>query len=425
MTQLTYNVIEIFTSEQARWRGVPLYDAIVRVVARQKSAARCIVTRGVAGCFENGELASHRVLDLSHNMPLKIEIILPAPELAGVLSEVENMVQDGIVLVEESLIRIHRTGGGLLPRGLLVRDVMTSAPVSVTVDTELPAVISLLVRSEFDGVPVVDAHSRLVGMVTEDKVTEKVGLRARPRILASLSQGSSPEADRAKELLPPGSEALRARDVMDARLVTVRAEEALVDAVRRMVKEGIKRLPVVDDRQHLLGVLSRIDVLRVASAGQHRREVLKRYGASVPGSVPVSRALLLEVPTVSPGTGASEVMNLIDNPAERVVVLDEQGRLQGVISDRDVLPLLDPKRAAEMGRLTAASLMRKVSTIAQHATVDEALSWMVEHRRKYLPVVDEEGKYLGLLSRTELLRVLLPEAGQGGESADHRAGASA
>ena len=71
---MTYKTVVIFTSEEARWHGSPLYEAIVRVIAHEKSASRCIVTRGVAGCFENGEVASHRVLDISHNMPLKIEI---------------------------------------------------------------------------------------------------------------------------------------------------------------------------------------------------------------------------------------------------------------------------------------------------------------------------------------------------------------
>jgi PII-like signaling protein len=111
MAGLTYKVIEIFTSEGAHWKGSPLYEAIVRAVAREKSGARCLVTRAICGCYENGEVASHRVLDLSYNMPVKIEIILPAPELERILSRVEEMVTDGIVIVEHKEIRLHREVG--------------------------------------------------------------------------------------------------------------------------------------------------------------------------------------------------------------------------------------------------------------------------------------------------------------------------
>ena len=80
------------------------------MVAHEHSAARCIVTRGVAGCFENGEVASHRVLDISYNMPIKIEIILPPQELERGLPDIEEMVRDGIVMVKEREISLHRSG---------------------------------------------------------------------------------------------------------------------------------------------------------------------------------------------------------------------------------------------------------------------------------------------------------------------------
>ena len=109
MGELIYSVIEIFTSEEARWHGSPLYDALVRMVSKENSFARCIVSKGIAGCYEDGEVASHRVLDLSYNMPLKIEIVLPASEVERILVHVDEMVSDGIVVGENVEIRVHRT----------------------------------------------------------------------------------------------------------------------------------------------------------------------------------------------------------------------------------------------------------------------------------------------------------------------------
>ena len=82
---LKYHVIEIFTSEEARYKGRPLYLAVLEHVRGLKIAARGIVTKAVAGCYENGEIATHGIEVLSFNMPLKIEIIMPAPELEIVL----------------------------------------------------------------------------------------------------------------------------------------------------------------------------------------------------------------------------------------------------------------------------------------------------------------------------------------------------
>ncbi len=410
MGGMTYNIIEIFTSEEARWHGSPLYEAIVRVVAREKSAARCIVTRGVAGCFENGEIASHRVLDISYNMPIKIEIILPPPELERVFPRIEEMVTDGIVVVEESEIRVHRTTGGLLPRSVRVRDVMTASPVSVGPEDGLWEVVSVLVSSEFDSVPVTDNKGRLLGMISQEHLVEKTGLHAIPGLLAALAQGapaSTPEAG----LFPPDSAGMTAQEVMTPSGETIGEDDLLLDAVRTMTKGNLKRLPVLDTEKRLVGMLSRIDVLRLASAGTSRLQALRGYGAGVRGSTPVAQANLLDVPRVSPTTPARQVLDALDKVGRRAVVLDESGVPLGVISDRDLLPLLDPKSKHKIDDLTAGDLMRTVPTIAQSESVEQALRWMVENRRQRLPVVDDGGRYVGMLSREELLSILAPAAG--------------
>jgi PII-like signaling protein len=48
---LHYKAIEIFTSEQSRGGTQPVVDAVIQYVQGLKIAARCIVTRGIAGCY--------------------------------------------------------------------------------------------------------------------------------------------------------------------------------------------------------------------------------------------------------------------------------------------------------------------------------------------------------------------------------------
>jgi len=121
---LQYRKIEIYTSEQARWEGRPLYDAMVQFVHDLKIAARCLVTRGIEGSYENGEIATGRLEVLSYNMPLRITIVVPGVEAEKVLSKVEGMDLDGIVVVEDLNVISHKTHGLLIPKATKVRDIM-------------------------------------------------------------------------------------------------------------------------------------------------------------------------------------------------------------------------------------------------------------------------------------------------------------
>ncbi len=123
-----YKIIEIFTSEAIRWKGKPLSDAIVEHVKGKKIAARCMVTRAIEGCYENGDIASTRLEILSMNMPLRITIVLPAAEAESILPQIEEMVSDGIVAVQEIQVLSHKTERQLIPKHIRVKDVMTASP---------------------------------------------------------------------------------------------------------------------------------------------------------------------------------------------------------------------------------------------------------------------------------------------------------
>ena len=96
-----YTVVEIFTSEKAKWEGRPIDQAVVEHVRSFKLAARCLVTRGTDGCYENGEVATRRIELLSYNMPVRITIVLPSAEMDRVLPGLDAMVSDGVVAVQD------------------------------------------------------------------------------------------------------------------------------------------------------------------------------------------------------------------------------------------------------------------------------------------------------------------------------------
>ena len=234
-----YKKIEIFTSEEVRWQGQPLYDAIVQFVHDLKIAARCLVTRGIEGSYESGEIATGRLEVLSYNMPVRITIIVPAVESERILSKAEEMVTDGIVAVQDLRVISHKTRGLLIPRDTRVRDIMTPAPKKVNLDTSLAEVARLLLSSTFTGLPVVDQENRPVGVISQGDLIYKAGM---PMRLGLLAESDREKVSAILEALAPR----QAKEVMTQPAVTIEQDKLVTEAVNLMLKKQVKRLPVVD-----------------------------------------------------------------------------------------------------------------------------------------------------------------------------------
>ncbi len=137
-----------------------------------------------------------------------------------------------------------------------VQDVMTTDVVTVGVDTGYKEIVDVLTDRHISAAPVVDDEGRVVGVVSEADLLHKIeylGDDDERRVFISRRRRQA----RAKAHGPV------ARDLMSTPAVTVRPDTPLVEAARRMDDERVKRLPVVDDRGRLVGIVSRSDLLRV------------------------------------------------------------------------------------------------------------------------------------------------------------------
>ena len=141
---------------------------------------------------------------------------------------------------------------------MMVRDVMTSPAVTVTPETPFAGIVTMLLDHDISGVPVVDEHQRLVGIVTEaDLVTKQAyGYRRRRALglVADHLRGRDPSWVRKAGGLTAGELMTRHPDV-------VGPDDELALAARRMLEGRHKRLAVVSNGK-LVGVVSRHDLLR-------------------------------------------------------------------------------------------------------------------------------------------------------------------
>jgi CBS-domain-containing membrane protein len=414
---LQYKKVEIFTSEEARWEGRPLYAAVVQYVHDLKIAARCLVTRGIEGSYESGEIATGRLEVLSTNLPVRITIIVPAGEAQQILSKMEMMVADGIVAVQDLQVISHKTHGLLIPKHTRVRDIMTLHPKRVTPDTPLDEVARLLLSSTFTGVPVVDQEERPVGVISQGDLIYKAGL---PMRLGLLSASHQDKVSLVLKNLAPK----KAREVMNHPAVTIDQDRLVTEAVGLMLKKQVKGLPVTDAEGKLAGILSRVDVFHAIVRECPDWQAFQDQQVTVEQRF-VSDIMRRDTATVLPDTPIEEVLHLIDRTdLQRVAVVDREGRLLGLISDRDLLGaftdrttglwnyLVSKLASADAGRLredlraqTAGEVMNtQIVTVKEDASINEAIRLMLDKAIKRLPVVDEEGKFKGMISREALLR---------------------
>ncbi|MET3983024.1 CBS domain-containing protein [Streptomyces sp. PvR034] len=136
-----------------------------------------------------------------------------------------------------------------------VGDLMTDEVVSVVTSTSFKDVAKLLAQHDISGLPVLDDEDRVLGVVSE---SDLIGREGADHPLVS----DAPAAARGAATFP--SEVIfTAGGVMSAPAVTVHADETATGAARLMARRGVERLPVVDDEDRLVGIVTRRDLLRL------------------------------------------------------------------------------------------------------------------------------------------------------------------
>ena len=112
-----------------------------------------------------------------------------------------------------------------------------------------------------------------------------------------------------------------------------------------------------------------------------------------------------EVASVTPDSSVEKaIRTMLECRVGAVAVVDENRRVAGIFTERDVL-----RRIALSGRSLAETQVRDVMTTpVEMATLDttpgQALATMVEFHYRHLPIVDDEGKLLGILSIRDVLQ---------------------
>ncbi|PYO97910.1 MAG: hypothetical protein DMD60_05470 [Gemmatimonadetes bacterium] len=102
-------LMRIFIGESDKYQGKPLYEALLEKL-RHKGFAGATVLRGVAGFGASSVVHTDKVLRLSLDLPLIIEVVETEETIQSILPDLDEMIGGGLITLERARVILYRPG---------------------------------------------------------------------------------------------------------------------------------------------------------------------------------------------------------------------------------------------------------------------------------------------------------------------------
>ncbi len=274
-----------------------------------------------------------------------------------------------------------------------VKDIMTENVVYAEVPGSSSEALELLLKHNISGIPVVKRGTKeLVGIVTRSDFAR------------------NPEE---------GQLAL----LMTREVHTTTPDEEIKNVARAFLEKNFRRMPVVSD-SNLVGIITVSDIVWRAIARMNITEPVEKY-------------MQTKVTTVweeTPLKVAYEIMRLSGERA--LPVLDDDGRMVGIIGDTDLLKVFEITESTHKSELSGGTegdrwgwdsknviyitkkrlelpdkpvkdvMVRDVVTVTKRTSVSECAKRMARKRIEQIPVINAEGDLIGMVKDIDLLKAM-------------------
>jgi PII-like signaling protein len=101
-------LLRIFIGESDKYEGKPLYEWLV-IKAKEQGLAGATVLRGLMGFGANSRIHTTKILRLSMDLPIVVEIVDTPEKIKKFLSFIESVVTEGLVTLEKAQVHIYRS----------------------------------------------------------------------------------------------------------------------------------------------------------------------------------------------------------------------------------------------------------------------------------------------------------------------------
>ncbi len=103
------HLLRIFIGESDKYDGMPLYEWIVKK-AREFHLAGATVLRGIEGFGAHSRIHTSKILRLSEDLPIVIEIVDTLDKIEGFIPVIDDAIKEGLATIEKVAIRFYRFG---------------------------------------------------------------------------------------------------------------------------------------------------------------------------------------------------------------------------------------------------------------------------------------------------------------------------
>ena len=180
--------------------------------------------------------------------------------------------------------------------------------------------------------------------------------------------------------------------VMSSPVTTVPLTESFHTAWPRMLEQGLRHLAVVDEHNHLVGVITETDARQ-----QLGQSLLAGLGS-------VAEVMEHEIPELDPEASLAEALALMLRASTSYVLIARQRRALGILTERDVPDLMLQHAEHDLAFVPLASVAsHPVHAVGKGFWLTEAAARMQQSGVRHLAVVDEQGLVIGMVQQHGLL----------------------
>jgi CBS domain-containing protein len=176
------------------------------------------------------------------------------------------------------------------------------------------------------------------------------------------------------------------------------------DALKIMVKEGFRRMPVVDPgTKKLLGIVTATDFINYLGGGDKFQIIQRKYGGNFFKAInePVKSIMTSEVVSIRTSGKITEAIELMKkHRVGGLPVVDENNQVWAIVTERDIVMLFSGKIR---GAKVADIMSKRVITATPETPIMEIEKKMIERRFRRIPIVSDS-EFVGMATVRSMLR---------------------
>ncbi len=203
---------------------------------------------------------------------------------------------------------------------------------------------------------------------------------------------------------PPKSRDGEIMTIAKTSVVTMAITTPVYDGIQVMVKEGFRRIPVVDPgTKRLRGIVTAYDLIDYLGGGEKFQIIQKELAGNFFKAInePVRHIMTSDVISISSSAKVNDAIDLMVNRNVGCLpIVDKETRVRGIVTERDIITIF---RGMVSGIKVSDLMSKKVVVAAPETSILEAERLMIKNGFRRLPIVSK-GKVVGVVTVTGILR---------------------